>query len=269
MTETNDDGALKNTVIGTYAMQDSLGASYENTFIGYGAGGGAWTGSPSIRNTGIGRGVMSAAMDAGNDNTAVGHGALDLLTTGNDNACFGSNAGNSITDGGTNTMIGVGTDVASSGNDNSSAFGNGAIGAGTNTISIGNTSVSTIAGQVSFSTYSDKRIKKDIEDTNIGLDFIKELKPRKFKRVCAKDYPEVIQTKYDKTAPDLTEPDRVVDGLIAQEVKETMDSMGVSFSGWNEDDNSKQKLQYATFIMPLIKAVQELTAKVEALEDAQ
>ena len=45
-----------------------------------------------------------------------------------------------------------------------------------------------------------------------------------------------------------------------------MESMGVSFSGWNESDNSKQKLQYATFVMPLIKAVQELSEKNEALE---
>ena len=54
--------------------------------------------------------------------------------------------------------------------------------------------------------------------------------------------------------------------MIAQEVKETIDSMGVSFSGWHENDNTKQELQYATFVMPLIKAVQELSAKVEELE---
>ena len=57
--------------------------------------------------------------------------------------------------------------------------------------------------------------------------------------------------------------------MIAQEVKETMDSMGISFSGWHENDNTKQELQYATFVMPLIKAVQELSAKVKALEGAQ
>jgi hypothetical protein len=41
--------------------------------------------------------------------------------------------------------------------------------------SSGNTSVSAIKGQVSFSTYSDERIKKDIKDTDLGLEFIKEL----------------------------------------------------------------------------------------------
>ena len=95
---------------------------------------------------------------------------------------------------------------------------------------------------------------------------MKELKPRKFKRVCPKDYPEAIQTKYDKRAPELENPDEQIDGLIAQEVKESIDSLGISFSGWSEGDDTKQKLQYATFVMPLIKAVQELSAKVEELE---
>ena len=160
-------------------------------------------------------------------------------------------------------MIGQDTDTNAVGDTNSTAVGNSAVATGANTIAFGNTSVSNIEGQVSFATYSDIRIKKDIEDTDIGLDFIKELKPRKFKRVSPKDYPEAIQTKYDKKAPELENTDKVHDGLIAQEVKETMESMGVSFSGWNESDNSKQKLQYATFVMPLIKAVQELSTKVE------
>ena len=41
---------------------------------------------------------------------------------------------------------------------------------------------------------------------------------------------------------------------------------GEPASGWNEEKNSKQLLTYATLVVPLIKAVQELTAKVEALE---
>ncbi len=80
------------------------------------------------------------------------------------------------------------------------------------------------------------------------------------------DYPEEIRNDFEKEYGELKHPDAVVDGMIAQEVKETIDSMGVSFSGWHENDNTKQELQYATFVMPLIKAVQELSAKVEELE---
>ena len=42
--------------------------------------------------------------------------------------------------------------------------------------------------------------------------------------------------------------------------------MGIEFSGWEEGINTKQRLAYGKFVMPLIKAVQELSAKVAALE---
>ena len=58
-------------------------------------------------------------------------------------------------------------------------------------------------------------------------------------------------------------------GLIAQEVKTAMDTHNITdFAGWHESDNSADDLQgvsYEMFVMPLIKAVQELSAKNEAL----
>ena len=46
-----------------------------------------------------------------------------------------------------------------------------------------------------------------------------------------------------------------------------MDKLGVTFSGWDADENTtKQSLEYPTFVPALIKAVQELSAKVEELE---
>ncbi len=60
-------------------------------------------------------------------------------------------------------------------------------------------------------------------------------------------------------------------GLIAQEVKAALDQAGVDdFAGWvledKDDPNSTQSLRYDQFIAPLIKAVQELAARVAALE---
>ena len=46
-----------------------------------------------------------------------------------------------------------------------------------------------------------------------------------------------------------------------------MDDLGVNFSGWSENRLTKQQLQYGKFVMPLIKAVQELTERVKELED--
>ena len=60
-------------------------------------------------------------------------------------------------------------------------------------------------------------------------------------------------------------------GLVAQEVKAALDAAGVEdFAGWvlgdESDPGSTQGLRYDQFIAPLIKAVQELTARVVALE---
>ena len=56
-------------------------------------------------------------------------------------------------------------------------------------------------------------------------------------------------------------------GLVAQEVKEAIDKSGVErFAGWAKDREGVQQISKEMFVFPLIKAVQELTAKVEELE---
>ena len=56
-------------------------------------------------------------------------------------------------------------------------------------------------------------------------------------------------------------------GMIAQEVKESMDKVECdTFGGWKESSNGQQEISKASFVIPLIKAVQELSAKVEELE---
>ena len=67
------------------------------------------------------------------------------------------------------------------------------------------------------------------------------------------------------------ENDTKKDGFIAQEIKEVMDKLGVSFSGWSESRDSQrdmdvQRLSYGSFVVPLVKAVQELSARLEHLE---
>jgi hypothetical protein len=56
-------------------------------------------------------------------------------------------------------------------------------------------------------------------------------------------------------------------GFIAQEVKEALDKHNITdFAGWNEGKDGEQGISYEMFVMPLVKAVQELSAKVKALE---
>ena len=56
------------------------------------------------------------------------------------------------------------------------------------------------------------------------------------------------------------------DGLIAQEVSASLSTQGITSDIWKENDLGKQSVKYGSLTVPLIKAVQELTARVEALE---
>ena len=61
--------------------------------------------------------------------------------------------------------------------------------------------------------------------------------------------------------------DVTMHGMVAQEVKKAIDKSGVErFGGWKEDRDGCQRLSKEMFVFPLIKAVQELTSKNEALE---
>ena len=56
-------------------------------------------------------------------------------------------------------------------------------------------------------------------------------------------------------------------GMIAQDIKEALDKAECdTFSGWKERPDGSQTMSREMFVIPLIKAVQELSAKNIALE---
>ena len=206
-------------------------------------------------------------------NTAVGTNSLRIANRTTDtngyNTAVGYNAGGGITTGQYNVIIGANSDPSAAAAVNQIVIGYAVTGTGDNEIALGNASITAIKGQVSFTTYSDRRIKRDIQDGNLGLAFINELRPVKYKLKNPADYPEpLLEERFRSGKDERVEDDETVyDGLIAQEVKLSMDKLGVSWSGWSEDDNTaKQGIQYGALVVPLIKAVQELSAKVEELE---
>ena len=121
-------------------------------------------------------------------------------------------------------------------------------------------------------TGSDSRLKTDIQDSTLGLDFIKALRPVSYKYVVGKNEQVIDEETGKPTGEVVTVPgQRPHFGLIAQEVKDTLDAVapGQDFAGWIKDDlndpDSLQSLRYEEFISPLIKAVQQLSAQVEQL----
>ena len=65
--------------------------------------------------------------------------------------------------------------------------------------------------------------------------------------------------------------DVIMHGFIAQEVKEALDKHASDndkkFSGWKENEDGMQNTSREMFVIPLVKAVQELSAQVTTLQD--
>ena len=119
----------------------------------------------------------------------------------------------------------------------------------------------------SWGTSSDVRVKKNIERGGIGLDFINDLYPSKFQWKAPSERPEEFEG-YDK---DITTPssDDTFYGFIAQDVKEALDKHDATDYThiWSEDErDGGQWLTPGELIVPLTKAVQELSAKMDTMQ---
>ena len=132
----------------------------------------------------------------------------------------------------------------------------------------GNKIYNQFNSNASWTRSSDERKKKDIlTNTDLGLDFINDLRTVTYKWKAPSELPETM-SGYNKDETEPSHKDKMY-GFIAQEVKAALDKHSVTdFNGWHEDKNGEQGVSYEMFVMPLVKAVQELSAKVTALEAA-
>src|SRR6478609_8890563 len=200
--------------------------------------------------------------------TALGSQAGIANTTGSNNTYIGYHAGNTITTGSSNTIIGYGADDNAANLSNTTALGNFAACTASNQVRIGNSSVTSIGGQVSWTTGSDERIKTNIRQNVPGLAFINLLKPVTYNydvdkedainRIASK---EKQAGKYDIQKMQFT-------GFLAQEVEKAAKQIGYDFSGVDVPKNDKDiyGLRYSDFVVPLVKAVQELSVENDSLK---
>ena len=123
-------------------------------------------------------------------------------------------------------------------------------------------------GGTTWSTVSDERYKKDIVDSTAGLSFIKALKPRTFKYKNLGELPETFKA-YKADSTDVFKNSNTNHGFIAQEVKTAIDadsSIKDGFKLWDERADGSQEVAEAALIPMLVKAIQELEARVAELE---
>lgn len=244
--------------IGNNALQQ-LTQGLENLVIGYNA---ASTLTNANYNVIVGNYAYSSVSNTSN-NTIVGHNAgLAYSGSGNNNTFLGYQTGFTQTGGNGNTYIGANTDVAGNSSvTNAAALGQSVQITASNQVRIGNANVTSIGGQVGWTTFSDARLKTGILQDVPGLAFINLLRPVTY------FYDNAAMEKITgKAVPPSSESNPIrFTGLLAQEVEAAARSLGYAFSGVDVPGNAHTPygLRYSEFVMPLIKAVQEMKLLIE------
>ena len=252
----------------------SLAANYsgiDNTAAGAAALFANYTGN---FNTADGR---EALRDNTSDfNTAVGYHASQTTGAGFRNTSLGANSlVNNIT-GSYNTAVGFNTGPNATNLDNTTCIGIDATATATDMVRIGNVFVKSIGGEVDWTTLSDGRFKENVQEDIPGLAFITQLRPVSYRvnRESVNDFTGVHERKPEQVGDNTGAPDynpgslsATTTGFIAQEVETAAKSIGFEFSGVDAPKNEKDMygLRYAEFVVPLVKAVQELSKQNEQL----
>ena len=280
-----------NTYIGSLAGDDCIDGN-NNTAIGYGtlsadhgdnntavgAGAGAGLGSGADQNTFVGSecgdstddgeynsalGYQALSANCGDENTAMGRMA-GVLITGSENTCFGDGAGATITSGSQNVCLGhdAGVNQISTSSNLLYIARTGAA-AGNDQCWIHGTDTGTCINgdnSTAWAQTSDKRIKKNITDSSVGLTEINKLKIRNFEYRTFEELDSDVKALNDGKGLNVISKSGTKTGVIAQEVEEVFPN-DVQEMGDGTKIVTPSDLNYA-----LIKAVQELSAKITSLE---
>ena len=184
------------------------------------------------------------------------------------------------------TCIGYGAIAQHS---NCSVLGSQATTTAHNQVQLGN-STTTVYAYGAVQNRSDLRDKADIQDADLGLEFINQLRPVKYRWDYREDYLDALyprplredfendedykqahllnqQLRHDFFADPVKDGSKVRVryhyGLIAQEFKETIDRLGVDHAAYQDHavhgGDDVKSIGYMELIPNLIKAVQELS----------
>jgi hypothetical protein len=241
-----------NVVCG-HGAGDEIRDGYRNTFLGNSSGGLITNGND---NTCLGRGATISLPLPGtitwtyNDDSIVGgRGAVYFSSDDNGKLSF-------LRDHGTLWVLNISTPpdphIVQGGTWDEILWGYRRTAVGSlatcqseDDVRLGVAGSSTVHGGT-YTTDSDERLKTNIEDCDLGLDFIKALRPRRF------------HMKADPQGP-------INHGFVAQEVGVALNGVESGIRPTPEADEAVQSVTYEEIIAPLTVAVQELAAKVVSL----
>jgi len=225
---TFNNAGSNNVAIGTSALR--VNTSSANTAVGHNT----LSKTNALGNTAVGFEVLKENV-TGTGNVGLGYGALAANIGGGDNTAIGNQAGNTITTSSNNIAIGYNAQVA--------------VPANSNQIRLGNAAIVKADIQVAWTVTSDARFKKEIQPLGTTLPLIKALNPVSYKRIND------------------TDSGRYENGLIAQELENTLNKLGMPTNGIiSKDDKGYYSVRYNDFIPVLIKAVQEQQTEIDELK---
>lgn len=247
----------QNDAFGAYSLLEITSGDF-NTAIGSNAGVGLNSGT---RNTFVGFGAGHAFTGTGDGNIVVGNSTGHAYTggSGNNNTFVGKDAGWAFSGGNDNVILGKFTPsfAGQITGDNNIQIGTDALKASltaSNSITLGNSSHTVIRAAVTtITSLSDERDKKEITELSAGLDFVKTLKPVEF----------VWDDRDENGRHDIKDF-----GFIAQDLKKSQEDaeLAETLKLVYEENPDKLEASYGKLIPILVKAIQDLSAKVEALE---
>ena len=220
-------------------------------------------------NSGFGR-LAGTAVTSGANNTMLGNGAGQEVTTGVRHTLLGDDAAIALVTGNDCIAIGHGSELSATNAASQIAMGTDVTCVGNGNFTFGSgTSDSNIAnGATSISAPSDIRLKEDIQDEEVGLAFIKDLRPVTFLWKKEKDCPSHMKV-YKEDSEERVMNGKYNHGFIAQEVKEVINNHNLKegFDMWAEDEaDGRQRIGEAALMSVMVKAVQELSTTVDELK---
>jgi len=261
-----------NVAVGWCALASNI-SGCENTTVGSFALKANTTG---CYNVAIGRRSLQSNTSA-SENTAVGYSSLCANTTGTGNTAVGMNAALNITTGVQNTAIGSNAKPLNVGGTGEIVLGFDVTGVGNNHFTFGNSNganrvYNNYTANASWTRVSDERLKNNITDANLGLDFISKVRPVTFNWKPSNEIDPSLEGYHKETNENNLEA--TMHGFVAQEVKQALLDSGVAetdldkYGLWSKEQQSGvQAVSREMFIMPLINAIKELKAEIDLLKN--
>jgi trimeric autotransporter adhesin len=261
----NNTSGSYNTALGSVTLYSNTTASY-NTAVGYAA---LVSSTTASYNTATGYNALYSSNAS--FNTAVGYNALQNITTQPNNTAIGYNAGNYGV-ASTSTSLGYSAGAGVAGLINWTSVGASSTPFQSNQVMLGSPYVTSIGGYVNYTNFSDMRYKKNQQDNVPGLDFIKQLRPLTYtlditaideklgKRKLKEAEGQTVSAEENRA---IEEKSRIIyTGFAAQEVEDAANKLNYKFSGVDKPESKDgfYGLRYGDFVVPLVKAVQELDA---------